>query len=201
MSVEIGDLETAVNTEKSAVRTVESAFGNLVADALKEYYGADLGVVNGGGIRGNRKYAAGTKLTRKDIQSELPFWNLAVVIKVSGEQIRLAMENSLSKIEDAKGRFLQVSGMKMTYCPSKPVGQRVSEIIVDGKQIRPNDEFMLALPDFLAAGGDGFDMLVSGKVVKTQKANLRLWEIVREYIEERKSISPVIEGRLVVDCK
>jgi 2',3'-cyclic-nucleotide 2'-phosphodiesterase (5'-nucleotidase family) len=104
------------------VRSQEAAIGNLIADAMRESVGADIAVTNGGGIRADREYAAGTKLTRKDILAELPFGNKTVKIEITGDKIREAIENGLSQIEQGAGRFPQVAGLKITAKPGNAVG-------------------------------------------------------------------------------
>ena len=56
---------------------------NLMADAIREAVGADVALTNGGGIRADRTYEPGTVLTRRDIQSELPFGNKTILIEVT----------------------------------------------------------------------------------------------------------------------
>ena len=68
------------------MRHQESGFGNLVADAIRASTGADVAIVNGGGIRANRTYAPGTVLTRRDILSEMPFGNTTVMIELTGAE-------------------------------------------------------------------------------------------------------------------
>ena len=61
--------------------------------------GADVALTNGGGIRGDRTYPAGTVLTRKDILTELPFGNVTVLIG-SGADLLAALESGVSQVED-----------------------------------------------------------------------------------------------------
>ena len=84
LNVPVGTTTVALDSRRSTVRTEESNMGNLIADAARETLGADVAMTNGGGIRGDRTYDAGTVLTRKDILSELPFGNTAVLIELSG---------------------------------------------------------------------------------------------------------------------
>ncbi len=201
MDVKVGIVETPMDTTKNAVRGSEAAFGNLVADALRAYYGADIGLVNGGGIRGNRVYPAGTTLTRKDLHIEMPFVNQSSFVSVTGAQLSEALENSFSQIEEAKGRFPQVSGITASYCPTSPVGNRLRSVLVGGRPLKPDQKYSLATIDFLVEGGDGYDVLKKATAIKTSKSSLLLWEVVRLYIERKRSVSPRVEGRLLVECR
>jgi len=201
MDVKVGTVETPLDTTKNAVRGSEAAFGNLVADALRAYYGADIGLVNGGVIRGNRVYPAGTTLTRKDLQVEMPFVNQSSFVSVTGAQLLEALENSFSQIEEVKGRFPQVSGITVGYCPTAPVGNRLRSVLVGGRPLKPEQRYSLATLDFLVEGGDGFDVLKKSTAIKTSKSSLLLWEVVRLHIEHKRSVSPRVEGRLLADCR
>ena len=55
----VGTTSVDLDSRRATVRTRESAIGNLIADAMREGVGADIGLTNGGGIRGDRTYPAG----------------------------------------------------------------------------------------------------------------------------------------------
>jgi len=71
LDVDIGVTKTPLDSRKASVRGQETAIGDFFADTMRAVTGADVAIINGGGIRGNRLYAAGTKLTRKDAVREL----------------------------------------------------------------------------------------------------------------------------------
>jgi 2',3'-cyclic-nucleotide 2'-phosphodiesterase (5'-nucleotidase family) len=201
MDVEVGKTATMLDTRKEAVRTEENAFANMVSDALRVYYDSDISLVNGGTIRGLKIYPAGSSLTRRDIQGELPFRNNGCVISVSGGQLRQALENGFSKLEDRKGRFPHFSGMKVSYCPQNKAGSRVKSVSVNGQPLDESKMYSLATIDYLLEGGDGYAMFKGAKKIKSKKTNMLLWEIVKWYIEDKKVISPSVEGRLITDCR
>ncbi len=200
MDITIGITETPLDTTRNAVRTEENAFGNLVADAIRNYYDSDIALINGGSIRGNKIYEAGTELTRKDILKELPFRNVSTLISVSGTQLKSILENSVSLVENVKGRFLQVSGINVSYCSDKPPGSRIQSIIYKGKPISPNKLYSLAISEFLYKGGDGYEMLKQSDLLRTSRRSMLVWEITQLYIESIKKISPEIEGRILSTC-
>jgi 5'-nucleotidase/UDP-sugar diphosphatase len=115
LDVEIGTLETPLDSRRNVVRAEESTMGNLIADAMRDATGADIAIMNGGGIRGDTTYDAGRKLTRRDILTELPFGNVTVVTELPGSQVLLALENGVSQVEKGAGRFAQVSGLTFAF--------------------------------------------------------------------------------------
>ena len=144
------------------MRTRETSFGDLLADALRAATGADVALTNGGGIRGDATYPAGTEITRKDILTELPFGNVTVLAEVAGTDLLAALENGVSQVEDTAGRFPQVSGLGFTYDPSRPPGARIVEVAVGGSPLNPGRTYRLATNDYLLGGGDGYASLTRG---------------------------------------
>src|SRR5690606_36300458 len=109
LAVEIGKTSVELDTRRASVRSMETNFGNLIADAIRARVDADVAITNGGGIRGDRTYPAGTVLTRRDVLTELPFGNSVTLLRITGAGIRAALENGVSRLEDGGGRFPQVS--------------------------------------------------------------------------------------------
>ena len=196
LAVEIGATETELDTRKASVRTSENSFGNLVADSLRSFFKTEIGLMNGGGIRGNRTYPPGTRLTRGDMLREIPFRNHAVQIEVTGKQLVEALENGLSRIEDEKGRFPHVSGIQVTYNPEAPPYQRVRSVMVGGRPLEPEQTYSLATVHFLAEGGDGYTVFQDCKKLDKFGSSRLLWEYVKDYIAAQQRIAPVVEGRL-----
>lgn len=197
LNIELGKTMTMLDTRRATIRGEEAAFGNLVADAIRSATGADLAAANGGGIRADRLYDPGTVLTRRDIVSELPFGNSTVVLSITGQDFVNIMENSFSQIEKGAGRFLHVSGAKVSYDPSQNPGQRVIEVLVGGTPINLNKTYSLAINNYLAGGGDGYDMLRDKTRIVDENAAVLMTVQLFNYIQSRGEISPMVEGRLV----
>ncbi len=86
LNVVIGKTEGPLDSRRNVVRTQEAAIGNLIADAMREAVGAEIAITNGGGIRADKEYAAGSDITRKDVLTELPFGNVTVLAEVTGSR-------------------------------------------------------------------------------------------------------------------
>lgn len=193
----IGETATALDTRRVAVRARETAFGNLLADAMRAATGSDIALVNGGGIRGDTTYPAGTQITRKLVLTELPFGNRTVKLRLAGAQIREALENGVSQVERAAGRFPQVSGLAFAFDPQKPPGSRVTSIAVGGVPLDPGRTYTLATVDFLARGGDGYKAFRSGEMlVDSRSGGLAAGQLI-DRIAAAGIVSPGIEGRIV----
>jgi 2',3'-cyclic-nucleotide 2'-phosphodiesterase (5'-nucleotidase family) len=197
LDVAIGTTTTALDSRRATVRTGEAALGNLVADALKEAVKADIAITNGGGLRGNKEYSAGHAITRKDVLTELPFGNRTIELQVTGATILAALENGFSQIEEAAGRFPQVSGLKVEYDPKKSRGSRVVSVEANGKALDINATYRLATNDFMANGGDGYVMFREARPLLTARDAKLMANDVMAYVALHKTISPSVEGRLV----
>ncbi|HHL21215.1 MAG TPA: bifunctional metallophosphatase/5'-nucleotidase [Aliiroseovarius sp.] len=196
LNVALGATEGPLDSRRNVVRGEESAMGNLIADALRWATGADIAIANGGGIRGDRTYDAGTVLTRRDILTELPFGNATVVTELPGSQILAAIENGVSQVERGSGRFPQVSGMAYVYDPSAPAGSRVTEITVGGAPLDMNKVYTVATNNYILGGGDGYSALGGGKVlVDAANGNLMANDVMN-YIEAKGGVTAKVEGRI-----
>ena len=197
LNVELGVTETPLDTRRETIRGKEAAFGNMVADAIREATGADISIANGGGIRGDRTYEAGSVLTRRDIQSELPFGNKTVVMEVSGQVIIDALENGFSRIEDGSGRFPQISGINVVVNPNAEPGSRVVEVNQNGAPLDPEGTFVFAVNNYLAGGGDGYGMFADQKRIVNEYAGVLDAVQVFNYISSKGTVAPEVEGRIV----
>lgn len=198
LDVQIGMTATRLDSRRIEVRSRETTIGNLIADAMREMTGADVGIVNGGGIRGNKVYPPGSRITSRDILTELPFGNRTVLLELTGLQLRSALENGFSQITEAAGRFPQLSGMAVTVDLSQPVGGRVIALAVNGLPVEPEARYTLAINDFLARGGDGYEVLtLADTLVSANEAGLLASQVI-SYIRSIGYVAPQIEGRILL---
>ncbi len=196
LNVEIGVTEGPLNSRRNVVRAEESAMGNLVADAIRAATGADIAIANGGGIRADRTYEAGTILTRRDILEELPFGNTTVLTELPGSQILAALENGVSQVEKGAGRFPQISGATFVYDPSAPAGARVAEVTIGGAPLDLDKVYRLATNDFILSGGDGYSALGGGRVlVNSGNGNLMANDVI-DYVTSTGKVTASVEGRI-----
>ena len=196
LDVEIGTTDTELDSRRAMVRTRETAIGNLVTDAMRHAMGADVALTNGSGIRADKVYPPGTRLTRRDILSELPFGNKTVLLELTGRELRAALENGFSAIEKTSGRFPQISGLEAVYDPRRPAGERVIEIRRNGVALDPVATYPVATNDFMARGWDGYRVFAGKKPLIEGRAGKLVATEVIDFIAARGVIAARVEGRL-----
>lgn len=198
LDVEIGSTAEPLDSRNATVRGGEAAIGNLIADALKSVTGADVAITNGGGIRGNKEYAAGQKLTRRDILTELPFGNSTAMVEVDGAAIKAALENGLSQYEHKGGRFPQVSGLKIVIDPKQPVGARIVSVEANGAPLDSAKKYKVATNDFMVRGGDGYSTLGKGRKLIGDTDGKLMANEVMVYVRKLGTVTSKVEGRITM---
>jgi 5'-nucleotidase/UDP-sugar diphosphatase len=198
LNVVIGKTTGPLDSRRNIVRTQEAAIGNLIADAMKDAVKADIAITNGGGIRADKEYAAGSDITRRDVLSELPFGNVTVLTEVTGKQIWEALENGFSKYEDGAGRFPQVSGLKVVADVKQPAGSRIVSVMVGDEPLDLTATYKLATNDYMLDGGDGYTALKGGKVTVDARGGKLIANDVMVLLKKLGTVDAKVEGRIVI---
>lgn len=198
LAITIGKTKTELDSRRFMVRTQETTMGNLICDAMRAWAEADVCITNGGGIRGDRIYDKGSKLTAKDIVAELPFGNVTVVLEVTGAQLRRALEHGVSDVEGKAGRFPQTSGLSMIYDPEAEPGSRVVAVTIADDSIDDDKTYTLATSDYLAGGGDGYAVFVDAERRIDASEGALISTVVIEHIDRKGKVAPQIEGRITI---
>ena len=153
----------------------ESAIGQVVADAQLAATrapadgGAQVALMNPGGLRANLTSATDGAVRYEDLFAVQPFYNNLVTMTLSGAQIVQVLEQQWSS-NQPRGRMMQVSrGFAYTWDASKPAGQRVvpGSVMLDGKPLDPAANYRVTVNSFMAGGGDSFTVFKQGLDAKT----------------------------------
>lgn len=179
----------------------ESTLGDLLADALRDATGADVAVVNSGGIRAGLR--AG-ELTYGDMFDVSPFDNFVSVVTMSGADLREALRITAT----GERGILQVSGIRYTIDRNADSGRPMPQrdrvkalMLANGTPIDPNVLYRVAMPDFLSTGGEGLTLVMAripkDRIITDQ--NLTLRDTFIKGMQKRPMpLTPVLDGRIVV---
>ncbi|MGL4738175.1 MAG: 5'-nucleotidase C-terminal domain-containing protein [Cellulosilyticaceae bacterium] len=161
--------------------------GEWAATIMKEAVGADVAIQNGGGLRCSIPAGA---ITMGDLYQLMPFDNTLYTVKLTGKQLKAAVENGIGS---PTFRFGQVAGLYVTYDLSKPYGSRVMTMSLEnGQPIQDDKEYLVATNDFMADGGDNYVVFKEGK--ERTNTNIPIRDLLVDYIKKHKTIKPQYKG-------
>lgn len=186
----VGRAVVDLDGETTTVRTSESNLGNLLADLARLEFGTDLALVNSGQIRDSIP-AGPVDLTC--VLRVLPFGSTLVTISISGQELRAALENSVSRLPATNGRFLQVSGLTVTYDPQAPTGSRVREVRVGDKPLDQVRRYTVTTDSFIADGGDGYAIFQQAQDRVERQVPLR--DLLLQVLKDRP-LKASLDGRI-----
>ncbi len=185
----------------------ESALGDVIADGQLEYSqasGAQFAFMNPGGIRTDLVYAFSGggepdgDVTFGETFAVQPFNNLVVTQTMTGAAIKTALEQSFI---NCFGRtqatvILQVSaGFTYSYDTTKPCGERISAISLNGTPLDPAASYKVTMNNFLADGGDSFP----GLTAATGRVTAPGFDVdaLAAYIGAHSPVSPGPQNRII----
>ena len=143
----VGELDKTMPGEREIVRSRPTAMGILIARAQMKKTKADLGVVNGGGIRTG--LSAG-ELTEKSVLSVQPFGNMVCYVEMTGAELKHFAED-IATIEPINGGFAHFSdNVKLTISG----GEKLTRLEINGQPVKKDKTYRLAINEFSASGGD-----------------------------------------------
>jgi len=149
-SVVVGRADGVLDADRARVRRQPTTLGMLVARAMRARTGADLAVMNSGGLRDS--LPAG-ELTYRDLLKVQPFGNTIGQVRLSGAEL-LEYLRAAAKMTPGAGGFPQTAGLRMRI-----TGGELESAEVNGKTIDPQASYLLAINHFTATGGDGYPPL------------------------------------------
>lgn len=203
----VGAFENSADGRAATLRTAENSLGSFLADALRWRLRTDIGMINGGGVRGDKVYPAGN-VSWKTLHEMLPFNNPIHVVSLTGKQIKQILELSASALNDESydpktrvptGAFMQISGLRIEISPNNPPtlvdedgkllewGSRLKSVLVQsGEKLEPiNDDriYTVAINSYNAGGGDKLFVFPEGNTVETDILDI---DAAVEYLMSRR---------------
>jgi 2',3'-cyclic-nucleotide 2'-phosphodiesterase (5'-nucleotidase family) len=216
-------------------RTCESLVGDVITDAIRATYHTpafptDFAITNSGGIRADLTCPTTDNpsdfcpaftpppypITRGQVNTVLPFGNIAVTLTVNGAELKSMLERGVSAMPAVDGRFPQVSGLCFTYNIEAAVGSRVTgavradaagNCLATPVDLTAAASYNIVSNDFTISGGDGYpnfasrmhtqsilDQVVADYIAAQTAANLLLNPVVKAFPDGRINCSDPTPG-------
>jgi len=200
----VGETAVDLTNPNELSRYEECALGDLITDAMlweTEGQGVQVALYNGGGLRTGIPKGP---ITMEEVLEVLPFFDTLATLGLKGSDLRQTLEYGVSRAESTQnegtGRFLQVAGLSFTWDPNKPVGSRVTDVMVrneEGAFVPLDDEtvYKVAATDYLRSGGDG-QVILAEKAIDPYDFGRAVSDILVDYLEKFSPVAPKVEGRI-----
>ena len=197
----VGDAVAAIDGDRDSCRLGECSMGNLVADAMLDRVkgqGVTIAVQNGGGLRAS---IDGGQITMGEVLEVLPFQNALSTFELKGSDVVSALESGVSQVEEIKGRFPQVAGLRFAWDETvEPLKGRIKQVQVmkDGEwaDIDPEATYKLVSNDFMRGGGDGYAVFKDNGM-NAYDYGPGLEQVVADYIAANSPYKPYTDGRIL----
>ncbi|RCS73673.1 bifunctional UDP-sugar hydrolase/5'-nucleotidase UshA [Vibrio casei] len=178
LNVQISYSNSKLEGDRNVVRYKQTNLGRLIGMSHMERVNADFAVMNSGGVRDS--IAAGD-ITYKDVLKVQPFGNIVTYMDMKGSEL-LDYLNVLATKPVDSGAYVQFAGISMTVAKDK-----VSNVVIGGKQLDPNKVYRFSIPSFNAAGGDGYPKIDDKPgFVNTGFVDA---EVLKDYLEKHNPIN------------
>lgn len=168
----------------------ESPMNNLMTDAMRERFGADIAIHSG--VRGVFKEG---DITYRDVYNTDPFNNTAVTMVMTGQQLWDVLEVGVN----GHHAPFQISGARLVYDPTKPAGARLISVEIGGAPLQKDREYRVVTNNYLAEGVGEFVVFTRGREIEDTYVPLR--EILADYVKKHSPVDARIEGRVRIGKK
>ncbi len=177
LTLPVGEVVGVLDGDRERIRIQPTNLGTLIARMMLEKTGADLAVMNSGGVRDSLPEG---RITYRDLLKVQPFGNQLAVVRLKGSELLDWLRVS-ARMTPGSGGYPQTAGVQLRI-----EGGVLVEARVQGVPIDPQRDYRLAINHFTASGGDGYPRLdahpgyINSGFVDA--------EVMREYIAQRSPL-------------
>ena len=150
LQIPVGATEGVFDGNRDRVRRQPTSLGVLIARAMMDRTGADLALINSGGIRDSLPDG---RITYRDVLKVQPFGNMVALVTLSGAELTAWLQ-AAAKMTPGAGAFPHTAGVRLEIA-----GNQLQRATLGGQPIDPQRSYRLALTNFTASGGDGYPKL------------------------------------------
>ncbi len=180
LGVKVGEVKGGkLEGDRKVIRFHQTNLGRLIAQSQMERVKADIGIMNSGGIRASINEG---DVTYKDILTVQPYGNMISTVDLTGQEL-LDYLNVVALKDVDMGAYPQFAGVSMVV---DRTAKQVSDVKIGGQPLDLNKKYKVSVPDYCAAGGDGYPVLKKHpSYVNTGFIDA---EMLKKYFEENTPI-------------
>ena len=184
------------------VRAVEHPYVEFIQKVQMEATGTDI---SGTALFVNEGKGFGEQITMRDVVTNYTYPNTLAVLKVTGADIRAALEHSATYFKAGEDGSVRINpdfihpkpqyynydmyeGIDYTINAKKPSGERIVQLMYHGKDIQPDDELEITLNQYRAVGGGNYPMYTADKIIR--EVQIDMSELIADYLVKH----PVIKA-------
>lgn len=189
-------ITVSVELTTKNVRSEESNLANVIADGVMAVRNTD-GAFLAAGAFAETTVAKGNAM-EMDILNALEYRaDAVVVVKLTGQQIKNALEHGLSLYPRRNPAFLQVAGIEAQIDGNAESGKRVTSVRVGGSAADLKKTYRIAMPSPLANGALAFQKIWEPKDI-AEETNITVGQAVSNYLKTNRTIGRQSGDRLVI---
>ena len=177
LGIKVGNTEGFFDGKRESVRFVQTNLGRLIAQSQMERVKADIGIMNGGGIRASLPEG---EITYKNILTVQPFGNMISTLDLKGQEL-VDFLTTVALKETDTGGYPQFANISMVV---DRAAKTISDVKIGGQPLDMNKAYKISIPDYLTAGGDGYP------IMKTHPTYVNTGfidaEMLKKFFEEKK---------------
>lgn len=176
----------------------ENPICNFLADALRDFYKADLGLINSGVLNGGIKKG---NVSKKKLLDICPSPLNPTCFEIQGKALEEALKSSLDSelcLSDGKGpgfRGKYLGRLHVSNAAVEHDGKSVLNILVDGKKIELDKWYTVATSDYLQRG-TGYTSLKNNRNEKYDEQYLR--DILESYLRKDEFVKKSLKDRWIL---
>ena len=175
-SKDLDEVLATVSGDLTRSNEEDSYLGEMTADAIRKSAGTEVALINSGSFRTDFKSG---ELTRAILYELFPFDDEVVTLDMTGAGLRKIVE--ASALKKGQGGFLQVSGLK--------IHQEGGELVirVGDEPLKDRQKYLVAVNDYLAGGGDGYDSF--RRLKSRRKTQVMIRQLLENALKEKQKVS------------
>ncbi len=173
LNVKIAQTNGKLEGDRAIVRSKPTNLGTIIAYAQMQSVGADIAVINSGGIRASIEKG---DITYKDVLTVQPFGNTVTYVDLGGSDLQEYL-TTIANIPEGTGGYAQFAGLAFTMVEEKLT------ISINNKPLDENATYRLAINSYIASGGDKYPILTDKpSFVDSGYVDA---EVLKSYMEEK----------------